>query len=123
MTPREKVLRLALPLVDDRGNVDRQAIAAKLGISPAVVTNHLCALRKQGELPELSYKHLRPKGAVRQDRMRRYGVRIGTWVDFFEGLTDEQVRWLADDIPDGLCIAEYLAKLVVDVWNDEKEMG
>ena len=114
---RAKVKTLALL------GMTRDQIAAEAGITYWSVNYYLHILEKIGEIPRSRERRGLPTVAdekTARDRARmKYGAKFGTMGSFAASLTDDQLRWLASQVPQGGTFADVLRGIVTDAYHDD----
>ncbi len=93
-------------------------IAAKLGKSVGSVRNSINRARDKG-------MDVRSR-VINPETRRRHlmaGRRSGSMTDMIDSLPDGVVRWLVDNAPKELTLAQFVRAIVIDAYHDEMETG
>lgn len=92
-------------------------IAAHLGKQPVAVYSALNRARRHGILPRTGRS---PREPIRA-QYRHNNRLLGSMRGMFDLLSDEEARWLFDQVPARATVAELLATIVRDAFDEEKQ--
>jgi uncharacterized protein (DUF3820 family) len=116
---RDKVKALALE------GMTAIHIAGELGVSYYTVQHYIRVLLADNALPYASQRKPRTKGYARKgfERIRmKYGVHFGRMTDFVADLPEDHLVWIVGQIPKGGTFADVLRAIIVDAYEDEKDV-
>lgn len=90
-------------------------IAARLGKSMKQVYGAIYRGRQAGmNLRPLPLKNIGKRGLS-----ARYNRRFGSTADAVKALPEPALKWLMDNTPDNMTVAEYMTAFVLDAYNEE----
>ena len=95
--------------------VDRDDIAARLGVTRKKVNAHINQARMNDALPPF-----RPQSKYKvENHLKKRGIRIGGMPEIFEALTPEAATWLARQAVEGMTMAEIIASIITDAHCED----
>ena len=101
-----------------KAGMKQVTIAARLGLDPATVSNHVRSAREIGILEPRAPKEMKSHF---DNLIYSSGIRRGRIQDIFVRVPDEITNWLIDETIKGTSVADTLASIVIDAYHDEKE--
>lgn len=97
-----------------------RAIATELGRSRSMVSSRISVMRKKGRVPSAV---ICKEGKTKRSRLVAYSIkfgrRLGTMSAAMDCMSREQVQWLFRKTPEGMSVAQYVAAIVKDVYQED----
>jgi hypothetical protein len=93
-------------------------IASETGLSRNTIYNRIFRMRAAGELPKFE-----PKATMTrvQGILDKRGISLGRADAIFSNMTLEAGQWLANCVPEGVTLYEFIGALVIDAYQDDLE--
>ncbi len=95
-------------------------VSKKLNITYASVSYFARTLTSAGEIPRSNSRKPRLRGSFFRREMRRLGVGCGSLENLINGMTDDQIRWLCEQVPAGGTVADVVRAILVDTYFEER---
>ena len=101
-------------------------IAEAVDIPKRTVAQRLNKLMHAGMLPYARIRKFNANPSARvviADLRKIHRTQAGTLSQIIDALSVEQAQWLFEQTPKGSTLAESIAAIVIDAYNDEKDKG
>ena len=103
-----------------------QQISEAVGIPTNTAAQRMYKLMRTGMLPYARTRKFNANPSARvviADLRKIHRTQAGTLSQIIDALSVEQAQWLFEQTPKGSTLAESIAAIVIDAYNDEKDKG
>ena len=103
-----------------------QQISEAVGIPTQTAAQRMYKLMRTGMLPYAKTRKFNANPSARvviADLRKIHRTQAGTLSQIIDALSVEQAQWLFEQTPKGSTLAESIAAIVIDAYNDEKDKG
>lgn len=112
-------LNLRITEMASQGMGSRE-IGAELGYHARMISARVTRLRKDKAIPPvLDCRDDRGMKTILRNLCQKYGKNLGRLTQVMERLTDEQIIWMFKETPDGSNVADFVAALIKDAYDEE----
>jgi hypothetical protein len=99
-------------------------IGDELGYHARMIAARVTRLRKAKDIPPaIDCRKGRDMRTILRNLCQNYGKNLGRLTQVMERLTEEQIIWVFRETPEGSTVAELIAALIRDAYDEETGNG
>ena len=116
-------LNLRITEMASQGMGSRE-IGDELGYHARMIAARVTRLRKAKDIPPvIDCREGRDMRTIIRNLCQKYGKNLGRMTQVMERLTEEQIIWMFRETPDGSTVAELVAALIRDAYDEDTGNG